>query len=193
MAGGIIGVIATGGAAMRFARFICVLSLTSTLGGCVGMHSTPFSNAQFSSYVGRGRANLHGAAVARTEGGQAKTCAGYPVYLAPANEYDSEGIQNLAELGAVKLAAGPAFKYWRRSACDADGKFRFYDVPAGTWFIITSLRYQIYSPTLSNLQATQSQGGLVLRKVDLRRGTNRVILTSQDEPSPLSGLFSALN
>ena len=165
---------------MRIGMIASMLVLAFAVSGCVGTHTIPFSDADFSAYVGNGPATVDGAAVGRTQGGEAKTCAGYPVYLAPATAYDAEGISNLNMMAAVNLAAGPAIKYWRQSACDAEGRFSFDQVPDGSWYVITSIKYQVYAPTLGNVQATESQGGLLVKKIALHRGKNHVILTSQD-------------
>lgn len=96
------------------------------------------------------------------------------------NAFDDEGIANLNIISAVNLAAGPAIKYWRKSACDAQGKFTFTSVPTGAWYVLTSIAYEVYSPTVSNVRATETEGGLLVQKVVLRSGPNNVILTTED-------------
>ncbi|MBL6938283.1 MAG: hypothetical protein ISS15_06765 [Alphaproteobacteria bacterium] len=151
----------------------------------MGVHHVPFSDADFRQYLGRGRADIEGSALGRTQGGEAKTCAGYPVYLAPGNAFDQDAVANLGLLSAVDLAAGPALRYWRKTACDAQGRFVFRHVPAGNWIVITSIVYEISAPnfsnpTFANLQATAQEGGLLMRSIEATNGPNDVVLTTDD-------------
>lgn len=157
--------------------------------GMLGQHSVPFSDADFVNYVGVGPATLNGTALGRTRGGGVRTCAGLPVYLAPATAFVKDGIGRMYDdfsRRAVDMAAGPSKKYWRESACDAQGKFTFERVPAGAWYVLTSIEYEVAAaPIGGNVQVTERQGGIVSRKVVLRPGLNNIVLTQEDLKSAL--------
>lgn len=146
--------------------FVLVLGLS----GCGGV-VTPFSNNDFSAYVGEGPATLEGQAFLRTRGGDLRYCAGESVLLAPATQYDIDVITAFAFGRDVALKrAGPAAQYWRESVCDAQGKFQFDGLSTGTWIVITDVRYWV---------AGSEQGGVMGKKVNLRAGRNRVIMNEQ--------------
>ena len=154
-----------------------VLLMAWGLSACAIAPTVPFSDADFDGFSGRGTATLEGSALGRTNGGEAKTCAGNIVYLAPANPYDDQVVGKLALLSAADTFAGPAMKYWRQTACDAEGKFVFRNVPAQHWYVLTSIEYQVLGPTIGT---TESQGGLLMRKLALSPGDNDVVLTTDD-------------
>lgn len=169
-----------------FTILLCSVAVVIGLDACAGipgMHNVVFSKADFAQYAGDGPAKLDGAAVGRTRGGKPITCAGYPVYLAPANPYDEDGINRIYTIDAVPLAAGPALTYWRKTACDAQGKFEFVNIPTGTWYVLTSISYEVASPTPANPMATETQSGFLARKLDLHAGQNNIVLTNEDNHS----------
>ncbi len=156
---------------------LLVVPIVFGLSACAIAPSVPFADADFASFEGHGHATLEGSALGRTRGGAAKTCAGNIVYLAPANPYDDQVVGKLALLSAADTFAGPAMRYWRKTACDAEGKFIFRNVPAEEWYVLTSIEYEVLGPSVGT---TESQGGLLMRKVALAQGDNDVVLTTDD-------------
>ncbi|MGZ9005296.1 MAG: hypothetical protein ACXW20_16090, partial [Burkholderiales bacterium] len=114
---------------------------------------------------------------------EARTCAGRGVYLVPAVAYAEQGMRQLQVVtrSTIDLAAGPSRPYWREATCDAQGKFVFTGVPAGTWWVVTELTYEVaaLSPADPWVLGTEKQIGVVRRKVMLRRCSNEVTLTHE--------------
>ena len=95
------------------------------------------STAQWSKE--RGSDIIKGEGFMRTVGGDIKTCAGFPVTLAPADPYFSEIGVALSQGKTIANRNAVAEQFVRRTRCDAAGKFRFADLPAGHWLIGTSV------------------------------------------------------
>lgn len=164
---------------MRSAAFAIAASLT--LVGCAAMPglqppvapSTPYIPADHDEWRGEGTATLTGQAFLRQQGGGVVTCAGSDVILLPKSAYFDE----IASIVKSRRRVDPAHMDkadvpGRRSQCDAQGNFRFENLPAATWYLITKVQWTIgYAP----------QGGELMRVVTTTNGrTENVLLSDQD-------------
>lgn len=166
-------------------RRISLLVMVASLAACAMAPTIPFSDADFRSYVGDGSSNLQGSAVLTTVAGGVRTCAGFPVLLAPATAYDREVVKLFGfELNTAKRQAGPAAKYWRETNCDGAGNFVFNDVPSGTWIVITEASWTIQTATQlpgAYKVSDQKQGGTMIGEVTLYSGKSaRFVMNDQN-------------
>jgi hypothetical protein len=169
-------------------RHIALLIFTLFLAGCAATTPPPprhltseWNPADVAWSAEKGTGSITGQAFFQTRGGQPRTCAGLEVSLIPQSPYADERIE--AIYGDTVKGYRPA---WRgrihfapdhttyhdtmiEAVCDAQGNFSFEDLPAGTYYVITRLTWQVdYSV----------QGGSLMQRVELNEGeTKRVILT----------------
>ena len=99
--------------------------------------NTPITAAELAPYKKRGTATIVGRAVLKGEKTGIATCRGHQVLLTPAVAYNRQMVA--AMRAGNKPVAGPQVgsseAYWRKTVCDAQGRFRFYNVPAATWYV----------------------------------------------------------
>lgn len=163
-------------------RRILVTGLLAALAGCAPaphLMNTPFSDAAFAPWAGSGPSSLTGQAFLKTVGGDVKTCAGERVTLIPANTYDNEWV-GAASAGHSTHLPPYVGRYFRTTRCDADGRFGFTGLPARRWFVLTVVTWGVPNGN-EFFNTTDTQGGELLRAIDLRPGANQVLLTSADE------------
>lgn len=101
------------------------------------------------------------------------TCAGEPVYLVPKSPYFDEVAAIIRsgrkpDMAATQGADVPG----RQGQCDAQGSFRFSDLPAAEWYVVTQVRWSI---------GYANQGGELVEVVKTSEGqTTEVLLTDED-------------
>lgn len=119
-----------------------------------------FSPQDVQAFLGIGTGAVKGQGFLRQRGGGVVTCAGAPVQLIPATPYFREFLHQLR----IGRRPGPdqsldSYRtYFRRSNCDAQGNFEFDNLPAGSWFVMTEVRW-----TVGHLP----QGGVLLREISV--------------------------
>lgn len=133
---------------------------------------TPITAAELAPYARPGRAVVAGRALLRRPGGSAVTCAGQQVFLIPAIAYNRATIAAL-RAGRQPVAGpnvGSSASHWRRSTCDARGRFRFRNVPAAAWYVSIAVRWK-----------EPPHDGAVVREIRVpRAGVVSVLLTDRD-------------
>lgn len=152
------------------------------LSGCVSMHNpgptpvsmrTAFSAQEHAAWNGSGDSSIEGQAFLRQRGGGVVTCAGQRVLLFPDTPYFQEVVSIASGGGKPATPPGPdAVAVTRNTMCDAEGRFRFSALPAGSWIVGTEVTWQVgYEP----------QGGAVVRTVTVASGqTVNVLLSDGD-------------
>jgi hypothetical protein len=118
-----------------------------------------------------GPATLSGRAFLTAMGGEAVTCAGREVTIAP-NDQQPLPVNGNGMVGAADRAA--AFSD-RRAICDNQGRFAFTGLAARDWTIRTSIRWDVRAK-----QSIRHLGGDVVQRVTLRAGDNSVVLNDHD-------------
>jgi hypothetical protein len=107
----------------------------------------------FDAYRGGGPGTVVGQAFIRRDNGSVVTCAGDKVLLIPyaggfskAWDVAQTGVQPVSGSGRrISEMAGsdPRFsEIVRRSQCDAQGNFRFNNVPVGRWVVFTQVTWE---------------------------------------------------
>jgi hypothetical protein len=133
-------------------------------------------------YTRNPRNNITGSAFLLTRGGDAKTCAGSPVFLMPnipKTAYEKE-LDSLSSRVREVTDIDPAFVAYKEkirklatevsksTKCNVDGKFNFKDVPAGDWVVETEVSWTV--PTYSSWSKTwkqEKQGGAVYETLSI--------------------------
>ena len=134
--------------------------------------NAPITAAELAPYQRAGRATVAGRAFLRRPGGAAVTCAGQQVFLVPAIAYNRATIAAL-RAGQQPVAGpnvGSSAAQWRRSSCDARGRFRFRNVPAAAWYVSIAVRWK-----------EPPHDGAVVREIRVpQAGVVNVLLTDRD-------------
>lgn len=146
---------------------------------------------------------IEGNAFIRKRNGDVVTCAGREVSLIPAGEYARERMRSLygsdSRMGygfgfsflsiradglpaarfsglAPKISAAPAgyAEHQRRTLCDSDGRFEFANLPAGGYYVTTTVMWN--APGLGG-----AKGGPLMHPVVFESSdeTRRVVLTDR--------------
>ena len=124
-----------------------VLGSLVFVGGCASGPAyqilTPFLDDDFRTWTQSGPYTVSGQAFFKQPGGQVITCAGESVALMPLTSYTME-LSKLLETGHGFPAnyERRAHKYDHKAMCDGAGKFRFEDMPALNWLLITRVTWQ---------------------------------------------------
>lgn len=149
-----------------------------------------YNPADFAWAEADGTNTVRGSALLRTVGGEVRTCGGLSVQMIPDVPYSRERIMHLygklgsgfqpasaAQAGGI-IFMGESHEYTqvgRRTVCDAQGNFRFENVPDGDWFVVAEVVWGVpYSGYVS------PQGGRLMQQVTVADGeTRELILTHQ--------------
>ena len=125
----------------------------------------------------RGSASIHGNAFLRKQDGAIVSCAGLPLSLVPASSYANERISHLygnLEQGrsnnSRQIDEGDPdyFEDHKTTICDVDGRFKFEYLPAGDYYLISSIFW-----------GNPVQGGMnLMKKVSLSLGELEEITVS---------------
>ncbi|WP_175185685.1 prealbumin-like fold domain-containing protein [Achromobacter animicus] len=138
----------------------------------------PFSEAEHNALKKTGTGGLTGQAFLRTEGGDVKTAAGSTVYIEPATSVTKQRFEVTCK-GRKALAGKQdprADKFIRETIADAEGKFKFNDLPPGAYYLITHVRWS--APTRYGLSP---QGGWLMKRVDIEnKKTAEVLMIEAD-------------
>ena len=133
--------------------------------------STPIAPTEVDWARKSGPNSVSGSA-AMTAGSTSHTCAGQSANLIPDSAYARARLTAIfsntvrgtraASLGPAKFERDdPLYvSTLRTTRCDASGTFSFARVPDGVWYVTTSVKWG----------ASQSEGGSMMQRVDLRGG-----------------------
>ena len=136
--------------------------------------STTFTKSDVAWFAGTGIGKIEGSAFLRTKGGAVKTCAGYDVQLLPYSAYAAERMRFIYGNETKGHLFGPrrAWKFvpdepdfyssLKKSVCNANGEFEFEGLPAGDYYIITNVTWDICK--------VFDEGGKLMQKVSIADG-----------------------
>lgn len=127
-----------------------------------------------------GDATIRGSALIRQSGGGVVTCAGTTVYLVPATASTTDQLEALfggdrgyfdrggsTTFGGGAVVIPPAPN--RETICDAQGFFRFTEIRAGRWHLMTTVTWTVRGGY---------QGGTLLATAEVEAGKEvEIVLT----------------
>lgn len=171
---------------MRKIAMMCGIAVLAAVGGCAT--TTQLSNSFDASAIawasGRGTNTITGAALMRTVGGEARTCAARSAELIPDSPYARERMQHL--YGSTERGHNPAFlgrsanftndhpgyhSSTRSEVCDAQGQFVFSNIPDGSYFIVAEVIWMVPGQF-------GAEGGYVMQRVSVSGGETRRVVIS---------------
>ena len=131
---------------------------------------------------------VSGNAFLRTVGGDVKSCAGFPVSLAPHSPYSQEratilygsdagGYQPLNSLVRVPKVHPDFSSFYRRTTCDINGEFEFTNVPSGVWYLVAIVTWKTVSTGFGGAVTYHNQGGRIMRRVEVDDDRQEIVLT----------------
>jgi hypothetical protein len=134
-----------------------------------------FDYALHKPYTQQGTNTIRGQGFLRQKGGGVVTCAGQEVLLSPATPYFREIANNVlsGKTSQIEPIRDPAYaSIIKKSQCDGQGNFTFRDLPNGSFFLLTQVKWSV---------GYEAQGGALMKEVRLNNGeTKEVILTDKD-------------
>jgi hypothetical protein len=175
----------------RIEAVLAVLVLSTFLAGCAPqvIPVTTRFNASEVEFIRRpGTAVVSGQGFMRQRGGGIVTCGGEEVRLIPFTEYsaermtifygnDTSGFRDIrtSAFGRIPEPAPPEFlEASLDTRCDAQGNFSFENVPAGSYFVVTKVQWEVPTGYFSI-----QQGGHLMRRVTVADGQRvRVLLSN---------------
>jgi len=146
--------------------------------GCAGSLARPtqrqaqFILEEYMPYKNSGTATIKGQAFLRQRGGNVVTAAGATIYLNPATSYSREYF-DLQVMRGVHLSEVDKrmLEYERTTIGDANGNFEFNSLPAGEYYIATTITWYVPGQYIH-------EGGNVGIKVGVKDGEiKKVVLT----------------
>lgn len=139
--------------------------------------------ADYLPYSESGTGSIEGQAFLTTRGGDVKRAAGRLVTLDPATTLGIDWYNRIGSTSVLLFDATPPDSIFtarrRTTTADADGRFRFDSLPAGSYIVRTTVTWEIPG-TISGTMETQ--GGVVSAIVPLKAGERKKIVLSQTRP-----------
>lgn len=130
--------------------------------------------AEYGPYLRTGTSTISGQAFLRQKNGVVVTGAGRIVTLDPATSVGKEWWDKAAQVWVHRTLTPPSsgFAHARRSTtADAGGRFKFEGLPAGQYYVRTTVTWEPGG-------LTPMQGGLVGQFVDVKKGQEKEIILS---------------
>lgn len=159
----------------------CILLLSTCIAGCAErppvQMKTRFVGSEHDQYMQQGSAEIVGQGFLRQKGGGVVTCAGSKVLMFPATPFFQEIFDNMIAGRRVDFKGvgkvDPAYQsIVKQAQCDAQGNFMFSQLPSGSWFVLTEVKWFV---------GTYPEGGSLMRKVSLNNGQRgQLVLSNSD-------------
>jgi hypothetical protein len=127
-----------------------------------------FNSAEYAPYDRPGTGVIFGQVFLRTQAGEVRYGAGSEVYLDPVTSYSTEWWTRAVVGGRhLEPADAKALAYRKTSVADGEGRFVFPDLPAGEYYVVSSVFWEY----VASGWTTSSTGSMVGQRV--RLGDNR--------------------
>ena len=165
------------------------MAIVGVLGGCVAQQykipvTAPFNAEEAKIALQPGNNTVKGSAMLgallRRSEGEAVTCAGKPIHIAPVTTYSKARMMSLYDndnagynpaLNGRRL--DESVNFWmegaRETTCDAQGYFTFENLKDGEYYVSSQIVW---------LEQTLPEGGVLMKKVSVRGGETKEIVLS---------------
>ena len=165
---------------MNYKLFGILLLSAAAIQGCANTAPPPVwnapttaSEAEYAPYLKTGTSSISGQAFLTQNGGNTIKAAGKTVYLDPATSTGDDWWKQAGMYYANRnfIPPSPNFTKARKvTTADADGRFKFTGLPAGSYYVKTEVTWYVPDSPI--------QGGIVGQKVTTTDGQNtEVVLT----------------
>tara|TARA_B110000483_G_C17908939_1_gene432312 strand:+ start:115 stop:621 length:507 start_codon:yes stop_codon:yes gene_type:complete len=152
----------------RFTIVLLILALVSCTTTREVIQRVPYNELEYVHFKEAGTAKVTGQAFLRTSSGDVKYAAGSRVSLVPVTSISNQWYYQwyLVEnhINPEKVVAKADTRHLaikRRTQADGEGKFTFRNIPAGEYFINTSVVWKVDQNTV---------GGFISNKVSIEDG-----------------------
>jgi len=101
----------------------------------------PFPNSEYNRLARTGKGTISGAIYVNDSYGKKVVGSGTRLYLNPVTSYSNQWY-NASYIGGAKMqkADSRLFNYLRFTASDTNGKYAFYGVPSGSYYLIGTVK-----------------------------------------------------
>lgn len=132
----------------------------------------PFDEAEYNALPKVGTGIIKGQVFAKTVGGDVKKGAGNEVTIVMATKYGDQWYREDVSYGRFPSAPPDErySKYRHTKVTDGEGRFEFTDLPAGSYYVISSVTWQVPTRGFGGTLHMNPQGGMVMRNVDVHDG-----------------------
>lgn len=163
-------------------RNAAALVLLSLLAGCsppAKVRQTSFSIEEYERLPDRGSGSIAGQAFLVTRGGDVKYAAGRTVWANPVTSYSTEFFERTVERGeSLEAADNRAAESVRTATADAQGYFRFLDLPPGEYFVYSWIQWEHLGGFAAGYAYTSVSGGYARARCRVENGrTTEVVVT----------------
>lgn len=132
---------------------------------------SPLNENELAPYLKKGTASIVGQAYRKLKGHEVKYGAGVFIYLMPVCGYTSEFIGGVSSGQRDETIDHRLNAYIRKTVGDGEGRFQFTDLPAGSYYIMTIIKWEGGAGYKGSLEKTS---GVAYRQVSLSEGEQKV-------------------
>ncbi len=184
---------------MRQLKLLSVLLCSLALTGCVDfepdkiiLQNNLSVEEGLALYNAEGNNSIRGSALLRNSEGKIGTCAGLEVILTPATPYATErfqytfasldhGFTSYTEYDTFIPDAPGYYASQRKATCDADGSFWFENLPDGTYYITSHIRW--VEKAKNPKEYDKNYSGTVMQRVHIQGGKRHRIVVGAETNS----------
>lgn len=166
---------------MKKIHLLTIATLITILSGCVTTSPPPtwepttkIRETEYDHYLEKGTGSLTGQAFLTQRGGGVVKAAGRTVTLDPATSTGNEWWGKSGKVYEHRMLTPPSpgfAKARRKAIADADGKFKFTDLPAGKYYVRTEVTWDVVYHGV--------QGGLVGQVVEINEDETTEVILNQ--------------
>lgn len=162
-------------------RLMFILLAVAVISGCatpqkqVSQRQAPFIESEYAPYAITGTATIKGQAFTKTRGGDVKFAAGNMISMNPVTTYSTEWFNRNVLSGEFLSPSDTKIDPFNKTTiADGNGNFKFTNLPAGEYYIVTNIIWEVPSAPAGYLKPT---GGILAQKVIVKDGeTVEIIL-----------------